>query len=59
MGALETANHWRNLHDPKVTGTMKTEQILKLAQLAGYSKETAEKIASSWAFERMAADFEP
>ena len=59
MGALETATHWRNLHDPKVTGTMKTEQILKLAELAGYSKATAQKIAKEWAFERMSVDLEP
>lgn len=58
MGALETAQHWRNLHDPKVAGTMKTEQILKLAQLAGYSKEAAEEIAKAWAFERMSEDLE-
>lgn len=53
---LEQSLHWEHLHDPHLTAHLNAEGVLRLAKLAGYSKQLAEKMASQHAWERMQND---
>lgn len=59
FAGLQVAKAWEMLHDPKVTGNLKTDSYMQLCRDAGYSEEVAQKAGTAWANKRLDAELEP
>ena len=59
MVGLKIAKAWDMLHDPKVTGNMKTVPYMQLCRDAGYGEDAVQKAGNEWANMRLDRNLEP
>jgi hypothetical protein len=59
FAGLQTAKAWEMLHDPKVTGHLKTDDYMQLCRDAGYGEDAVQKAGTAWANKRLDAKLEP
>ncbi len=59
FAGLHIAKAWEMLHDPKVTGSLNTDQYMSLCRDAGYGEEAVQKAGTMWANKRLDAGLEP
>lgn len=59
FAGLQVAKAWEMLHDPKVSGNLKTEQYMQLCRDAGYGEDAVQKAGTAWMNKRLDLDLEP